>query len=136
MALTNGIDQDKLNAIRKEKAIKQQKELKKLKTKKVNSVQTEQEHKEDVLDIYNNLSEEDKVAFHNELKKKEIRENYIDYLKYVHKDYKITKFHSMLALIFQSAIKRAEKGEIVKIGLSTPPQHGKSIGNITKLVFR
>lgn len=127
MALTNGIDQDKLNAIRKEKAIKQQKELKKLKTKKVNSVQTEQEHKEDVLDIYNNLSEEDKIAFHNELKKKEIRDSYIEYLKYVHKDYKITKFHSMLALIFQSAIKRAEKGEIVKIGLSTPPQHGKSI---------
>ena len=62
MALVNGIDKEKIKEIRKEKAIKQQEELKKLKAKKDGNAKEEHEHKEDVISVYNNLSEEERQA--------------------------------------------------------------------------
>ena len=62
MAKINGIDQDKINEIKRQKAIKQKEELKKLRENPSGSVQAEHEHKEDVLDIYANLSEQQKIA--------------------------------------------------------------------------
>ena len=130
MATINGIDQEKLLKIRKEKAIKQQKELERLKkseNKSFNNVQEEHEHKEDVLDIYNNLSEEEKKILHNEINKKGIRDCYVNYLKYVYPDYIITKFHAMLANICQSVVEKVENGQKVRICLSVPPRHGKTM---------
>ena len=126
MAQINGIDKDELEKQRKEKAIKQRKELEKLRAKPSGSVEKEHQHKEDVLSVYNNLSDEEKAIFHSELQKKKLRDSYINYLKYIYPDFKVTRFHSMLANILQSAVEKAEHGQIVKIALSTPPQHGKS----------
>lgn len=125
MKKISSIDNEELERVRKEKAIKQQKELKKLK-KSCNNAKEEHEHKENVLDVYNNLSDQEKKALHEEIKKQKIRDNYINYLKYIYPDYKVTKFHALISSIFQRAIEKAEKGEIVKICLSCPPQHGKS----------
>lgn len=126
MAQINGIDKDELEKQRKEKAIKQRKELEKLRAKPSGSVEKEHQHKEDVLSVYNNLSDEEKAIFHSELQKKKLRDSYINYLKYIYPDFKVTRFHSILANILQSAVEKAEHGQIVKIALSTPPQHGKS----------
>ena len=126
MARINGVDQDELEKIRKEKAIRQNQELKKLKSKPGASVQEEHEHKENVLDIYNNLSAEEKVIFHNELEKKKLRDSYINYLKYVYPDFKVTKFHALLANICQSVIEKIENHQTVRLCISVPPQHGKS----------
>jgi len=126
MAIINGIDQDKLNKIRKKKALKQAEEIKKLKEKNAQSVQSEHEHKENVLDIYNNLSAEEKAVFKNELEKKKIRESYINYLKYIYPDFKVTKFHALLANICQSVVEKIEHGQRVRLCISVPPQHGKS----------
>ena len=123
---TNGIDKDNLEQVRKKKAMAQQKELKKLKND-THSVQEEHEHKENVLDVYNDLSEQEKIALHNEIQKQKIRDSYINYLKYIYPHYKVTKFHALIANIFQRAIERAEKGELINICLSCPPQHGKSM---------
>ena len=80
------------------------------------------------INYYNSLSESEKLVFQKELKKKEIREDYVKYLKYIYKDnYKLTPFHILLAKICESVIKRVEKGEKVRLMLSCPPQHGKSI---------
>ena len=128
MSKINGIDKDKLNEIRKQKAIKQKKELKKLRKsgEKVSSVKEEHEHKEDAFAFYDNLSEEEKIAFHNEIQRKKVRDNYASYLKYVYKDYIFTKFHALLANICQSVVEKIEHGQKVRICLSVPRQHGKS----------
>lgn len=134
MAQINGIDKDELEKQRKEKAIKQRKELEKLRAKPSGSVEKEHQHKEDVLSVYNNLSDEEKAIFHSELQKKKLRDSYINYLKYIYPDFKVTRFHSMLANILQSAVEKAEHGQIVKIALSTPPQHGKLLENNTPVL--
>lgn len=93
---------------------------------KVHDTRTEFEHKENVLDIYNALSETEKIAFHEEMQKKKIRDNYINYLKYVYPDYIVTKFHALLGNIAQSVVEKIENGQKVKICISCPPQHGKT----------
>jgi predicted phage terminase large subunit-like protein len=126
MAKINGIDQDKLKKVRTKKALAQREELKRLKEKAEGSVKKEHEHKENVLDIYNSLSEHDKLIFHNELEKKKVRDNYINYLKYVYPHYVVTKFHALLGNICQSVVEKIENGQKVKVCISCPPQHGKS----------
>lgn len=128
MAKINGVDQEELEKVRKEKAIKQNEELKKLRNsgKNIDSVEKEHSHKEDVLDIYNNLSEQEKIAFHNEIQRKKIRDNYASYVKYVYPFYTLTKFHALLCNICQSVVEKIENGQKVKICISCPPQHGKS----------
>lgn len=133
MAKINGIDQTKLKEIRKQKAIKQQEELKKLREKPSGSVQVEHEHKEDVLSIYKNMSEEQKLALKNELQKRKVKESYINYLKYVYPDFIITKFHSLLANICQSVVEKIENGQTVRLCISVPPQHGKLLADDTPI---
>ena len=104
-------------------------DLRKHNTKaKYDNVRVQSEDKANGLNYYNNLSESEKLVFQKELKKKEIRESYVKYLKYVFKDnYKLTRFHILLASICDNIVKRIEKGEKVRILLSIPPQHGKSV---------
>jgi len=79
------------------------------------------------LEYYNNLSEIDKMSFQNEIKKKRIRQSYASYVKYVYGDYyKMTPFHTKLCSLCQNIVERVEKGEQVRVLLSTPPQVGKS----------
>ena len=87
----------------------------------------ENEHQENALDFYSKLTPSQKRAFEKELELKKIRDSYVNYLKYVYPQYIVTKFHLLVANICQNVIERVEKGEKVKLCLSVPPQHGKSM---------
>lgn len=95
--------------------------------KNVHNLKQEADKKVDLINYYNSLSEGDKVVFNQELKRKKIRNSYAAYLKYVYgENYTLTKFHSFLAKVCETVVKRIEEGRKVKICLSVPPQHGKS----------
>lgn len=129
MAKTNGIDKEELARRHKERAISQMKELERIhkaSKEQPKSVQEEYEHKVDVLDIYNNLTDDEKKVFNEQLVKKKVRDNYLQYLKYVHPNYVITKFHALLGKICQSIVEKIENGQRVRLCLSVPPQCGKS----------
>ena len=84
--------------------------------------------KVNTLEFYNTLSEAEKRVFDEKLKIKEIRDNYLLYLKYVHgEDYKITHFHALLGKLVQKVVEKVEKGEKVRLLISVSPQHGKSM---------
>jgi len=97
------------------------------KDKSILPMEHEIESKINALDYYNNLSDSDKLSFQEQIQKKKIRENYSAYVKYIFGDnYIMTPFHKMLCSICQSVVERVERGEQVRILLSTPPQVGKS----------
>lgn len=128
MATINGIDIEKAKAERIRKGKAQERELKRMRkeSEKVDSVKSEHEHATNVLDMYNNLTDDEKKVLAKQLEKKKFRDNYLQYLKYVHPNYVITKFHALLGKICQSIVEKVENGEKVRICLSVPPQHGKS----------
>ena len=139
MAKTNGIDKEELARRHKERAIAQMKELERIhkaSKEQPKSVQEEYEHKVDVLDIYNNLTDDEKKVFNEQLIKKKVRDNYLQYLKYVHPNYVITKFHALLGKICQSIVEKIENGQRVRLCLSVPPQCGKLIENNTPVLTR
>lgn len=128
MATINGINIDKVKEERLKRRKATERELKRMRkeSEKVDSVKTEYEHSTNVLDMYNNLSNEEKKVLAKQLEKKKFRDNYLQYLKYVHTNYVITKFHALLGKICQSIVEKIEKGEKVRLCLSVPPQSGKS----------
>lgn len=98
------------------------------KDKSFSPLEHETEQTINAINYYNNLSDEEKTEFQEQLRKKKIRENYLTYLKYIYGDnYVITDFHKILASIGQSAVERLEKGKHPRILLSVPPQFGKSM---------
>ena len=104
------------------------KELKKFKkTQRKDTNESTNDKKVDAVSFYNALSEEEKAQFNKELKKKKVRDSYVEYLRYVYPDYIITPFHALLANILQSVVEKVENNQKVKICLSVPPQHGKSM---------
>ena len=108
MATINGINIDNVKEERLKRRKATERELKRMRkeSEKVDSVKTEYEHSTNVLDMYNNLSNEEKKVLAKQLEKK--------------------KFHALLGKICQSVVEKVEKGEKVRICLSVPPQHGKS----------
>ena len=85
------------------------------------------EQKVNAVDYYNNLSDSDKLSFQREIQKKKLRESYAAYIQYIYgENYIMTKFHKTLCAICQNIVERVERGEQVRILLSTPPQVGKS----------
>ena len=95
--------------------------------KPIETAKDENEHQENALDFYSKLNPAQKRAFEKQLELKKVRDSYINYLKYVYPDYVVTKFHLLIANICQNVVERVEKGEKVKLCLSVPPQHGKSM---------
>lgn len=92
------------------------------------NVRTETESKINAINYYNSLSDIQKEEFNKELKKKSIRDSYVNYLKYVYgENYTITRFHSILARLCEDVVKKVESGKKVKLCISVPPQHGKSM---------
>ena len=97
------------------------------KDKSVVAQEHEVESKVNALEYYNNLSYADKLSFQEQIKKKKLRENYASYVQYIYgENYVMTKFHKVLCGICQSIVERVERGEQVRVLLSTPPQVGKS----------
>ena len=118
---------DELNALKKESKTFSS-DLKKHQSKQIyDNIKTISNDKAKAINYYDNLSESDKLAFQKELQKKKIRDNYALYLKYIYGDnYKLTRFHLLLASIAQNVVKKIENGEKVYICIDTPPQHGKT----------
>ena len=113
---------DRSELIKKDKKAKAYKE-----DKSILPQEHEVEQKLNAVEYYNNLSEVDKIAFQEEIKKKKLRENYASYVQYIYgNNYIMTKFHKTLCAICQNVVERIERGEQVRILLSTPPQVGKS----------
>ena len=63
-----------------------------------------------------------------ELEKQLARVDYLSYLNYVHSSiFKPTRFHKFLAAVCEKVVMKIEAGEEVRICLSVPPRHGKSM---------
>lgn len=124
--MLNGVDKEALKEQRKLKAQETRDKIKQLQTPSV-SIKQDQEHKESAFDYYSKLTDSQKKAFEKQLELKKIRDSYVNYLKYVYPNYILTKFHLLIASICQNVVERVERGEKVKLCLSVPPQHGKSM---------
>ena len=123
---------DELKEINQGKKDSVKKTTKKLdKVPKKVTKEVESDRRTDTIEFYNSLSETEKLIFNKELQKKKIRDSYINYLKYVYPDFKLTKFHILLANICQSVVEKVEQGKMVRLCISVPPQHGKTT-TITK----
>lgn len=121
-SLKKDIDKEKK---RKAKEFKEQ--LKKFNEQKsTNDFRNEQEHDDEIFDLYKKMSPVQRAAFDRELEKKKIRDNYALYLKHVYPEYVFTRFHALLCNICQSVVEKVENGQKVRLCLSVPPQHGKS----------
>ena len=116
-----------LKKINEEKKEKFKQEIKQFSKPVKDELKAKEESKVNALDFYNNLSDEQKEAFNKELEKKKIRDSYIRYLKYVYPDFILTRFHALLANICQSIVEKVEHGENVRVLLSVPFRHGKSL---------
>lgn len=124
-SLKKSIDKEKQ---RKAKEFKEQ--VKKFKERKsTDDFRNEQEHDNEIFELYKNMSASQRAAFDRELEKKKIRESYPLFLKHVYKEYIFTKFHALLASICQSVVEKVEAGQKVRLCLSVPPQHGKLVEN-------
>lgn len=121
-----------LDSVAKAKKLKFKRQMENLnKTESVNPQEQEIEQRVNALEYFNSLSDSEKVAFNKELGKQKIRDNYVNYLKYVYPNFQITKFHALLANICQSVVQKIENGQTVRLCISVPPQHGKTT-TITK----
>ena len=101
-------------------------ELAKFHKAKVKPREAEVEAKIDVLDYFNSLSDSQKKDFAKETQLKEISDSFPKYLKYVYGDYyRMTKFHSRLAMIGDKIVKDIEQGKNIIVCISVPPQAGK-----------
>ena len=113
------IDKGALKKDKKDKSYK--------KSKAVSPLESKVETKINAVDYYNSLSDSEKLEFQEQIQKKKLRENYASYVKYIYGDnYIMTPFHKVLCAICQNAVERIDRGEQVRILLSTPPQVGKS----------
>ena len=122
----NSLNRKKLESAKKKKAKKFKEEIKKFKEQPSSSFRSEEEKKDNILELYQNMSPSQKALFDKELEKKKIRDNYALYLKHVYPNYIFTKFHALLCNIVQSVVEKVENGQKVRICISVPPQHGKS----------
>lgn len=124
--------------VNRSELIKQDKKEKSYKKdKSVLPQQHEVEQKINALEYYNNLSDADKVAFQEQIKKKKLRENYASYVQYVFgENYIMTNFHKVLCSIGQSMVEKLERGEHPRLLLSVPPQFGKLLANDTPILTR
>ena len=122
----NSIKRSAFDKVKKKKAQEFKEQLKKFKEQPSTSFKSEEEKKDNIVELYKNMSPTEKAAFNRELENKKLRDNYLLYLKKVHPKYVVTKFHALLAKICQSIVEKIEDGQKVRLCLSVPPQHGKS----------
>ena len=123
----NSLNRKSFNKVEKDNKKKWKKRLEQFKEKPSQSFRVEEQKQDNVLELYNKMSPSQKALFDKELENKKIRDNYALYLKKVYPDYIFTKFHALLCNICQSVVEKVESGKKVKICLSCPPQHGKTM---------
>ena len=86
----------------------------------------EDSKKQDITNLVNGMTSVEKAKALKQIKYRKARDSYIDYLRMCFPNYVWTPFHIFLAKICQSVVEKIEKGEKVRVLLSTPPRHGKS----------
>ena len=123
----NSVNRKKIDDTKRKKAQEFKEQLKKFQEKPTENLVGDSGKKENVLDFYQNMSPNERAIFDKELEKKKIRDNYAMYLKYIYPNYIFTKFHALICNICQSVVEKVENGQKVKICISVPPQHGKSM---------
>ena len=123
----NSLNRKNLEKAKRESAKKWKQQIEKFTKNPTEKYTGEEEKKDTVLDLYKKMSPSERAAFDKELEKKKIRDNYALYLKYVYPDYVFTNFHALLCNICQSVVEKIESGQKIKICISVPPQHGKSM---------
>ena len=101
-------------------------QIKKINGKKADTLENTINKKEEALDFYNNLTPSQKEKVAKEIEIRKVRNSYIHYLKYVYPNFKITKFHALLANICQSVVEKVENGQKVRVCISVPFRHGKT----------
>lgn len=90
-------------------------------------VEKETQAKIDAVEYFKSLSDNQKKDFMKEVELKEVANSFPKYLKYVYGDYyKMTKFHSRLAMIGDKIVKDIEQGKSITVCISVPPQAGKT----------
>ena len=83
---------------------------------------------EDFYQDYSNSTDNEKILLKKEVEKQLARVDYLSYLNYVHSSiFKPTRFHKFLAAVCEKVVKQIEEGKEVRICLSVPPRHGKSM---------
>lgn len=73
------------------------------------------------------LSKQDKILFDKALKLDRAKNDYLSYLQYCYKGFQCTKFAIFLTQILQNVVERIESNKRVRLLLSVPPRHGKSM---------
>ena len=126
--MANQINRKKVENVRKSRKIAFVKQMKKISedNEPATSVFEEQRKQENIVDLYEKMSPSERDKFNRAIQFKKLRDNYAAYLKYVHPNYTLTKFHALLCNICQNVVEKIEKGEKVRLCISVPPQHGKS----------
>ena len=73
------------------------------------------------------IPEENISLYRKELERENARISYLDYLKYVIPEFIPTKFHKFLAKVAEDVVLKVERGETVRLCISIPPRHGKTL---------
>ena len=125
---TNGLSRKNVNKeLRKRKKEFAEEKQKLTENRVFKTAEKDQEHKESIAEYYKKLSPQQKALFDRQLEYKKMRDSYAYYVKYVHPTYKLTKFHALLCNLCQWVVEQVEKGKKIRICISCPPQHGKSM---------
>ena len=122
----NSINRKHFDKVKRERAKKFKEEVKKFKEQPSERFDSEVEKKDNVLELYQNMSPSQKAIFDKEIENKGIRDHYHLYLKKVYPNFIFTPFHALLCNVCQSVVEKVESGQKVRLCLSVPPQHGKS----------
>lgn len=122
----NSKKKENINKVSQKNRERFKEQLKLIQSQPSNSFNSEEKKKDDIVELYKKMSPKEKEAFDRELEKKQIRDNYALYLKYVYPNYIFTKFHSLLAQLCQWVVYNIEQGKKVRLCISVPPRHGKS----------
>ena len=86
----NSLNRKKLELAKKKNAQKFKEQVKKFKEQPSSSFKVEEEKKDNVLELYQNMSPKEKEIFNRELEKRKIRDNYALYIKYVYPNYMLS----------------------------------------------
>ena len=73
------------------------------------------------------IPQENLAIYKRELERENARISYLDYLRYAIPEFIPTKFHRYLASVAEKVVKDVEAGKTVRLCISIPPRHGKTM---------
>lgn len=82
---------------------------------------------QDVYSLVESFTDNQTQEFARQISFRLARENYATYLKLVFPDFVFEPIHTFLAKLMETIVRQVEKGENVRLCISMPPRHGKSL---------